>query len=411
MGSIERIMGSQVGRARVLAVVGVAGGLGVFDGACSAAPAGTMRDAGGTNADAREVGRLPFTPSNVDLTGMDLSHVGDFVVDNNECTIDTDSNLASCGDGASVLAFKLATQADGTVVALYVARSMTVQSGQNLRVTGSHPFVFVALDMIEVAGTLSANGKGDVETAGGAEVMDQLVGGAGRGGGGAGTATAAGGGGSYCGVGGAGAAESGAASSGGATYGTTEIVPLVAGSSGGAGDGSAGSGGGAIELVAGASITIESTGLVQVGGGGGGFGGVSGQEANGGGSGGALLLESLTVTVAGTLAANGGGGGAGSAADVGSAPPLDPGGANSTPTSTPAAGGKHGVGPSSGGDGSAGGSTNGTPGAFTEGNSAGGGGGGAGRIRINTKTGAATLTSATISPSTSTPCATQGTTP
>ena len=43
---------------------------------------------------------LGFTPSNVDLTGLDLSTIGDFVVDNNECTIDTDSNLASCGDGA-----------------------------------------------------------------------------------------------------------------------------------------------------------------------------------------------------------------------------------------------------------------------------------------------------------------------
>ena len=55
---------------------------------------------------------LSFTPSNVDLSGIDLTRAGDFVVDNDECTINTDMNLASCGDGANVLQFKIATQAD-----------------------------------------------------------------------------------------------------------------------------------------------------------------------------------------------------------------------------------------------------------------------------------------------------------
>jgi hypothetical protein len=363
-------------------------------------------DAGGPGAG----GPLGFVPSNVDLSGVDLTALGDFVVDNDECTIDTDNLLASCGDGANQLAFKVATQADGTLVAVYLANSMSILAGQNLTVTGSRPLVFVALGAITIAGTLDANGKSGVGTGGGPPAqMDGFTSGLGAGGGAAGSATTGGGGGSYCGTGGVGGAESGTAPASTATYGTREISPLAPGSSGGAGSGTSGSGGGAIQLVAGASITVLATGVIQAGGGGGGFGGVSGQEANGGGSGGSLLLESLVVTVAGTLAVNGGGGGAGTDADVGGAPPLDPGGADSTPGAAVAAGGKQGIGPSSGGDGSGGATIVGSAGSFTLGNAAGGGGGGAGRIRINTSPGNATLDGATISPDMSTPCATLGT--
>lgn len=388
-------------------------------GACTVnnnttADAGTALDAGSsdgsTSSDGSSVGPLPFTPSNVDLGGIDLTKVGDFVVDNNECTIDTDHLLASCGNGGDVLGFKIATQSDGSKVAVYVAKSMTILSGQNLTVTGSHPLVFVALDTITITGTLNGNARDDVAVGGGQTQKTSHAPGAGPGGGGAGTTAAAGGGGSYCGTGGEGAAESGSVSQSGKTYGSPAIAPLVGGSSGGAGSGSAGSGGGAIQLVAGTSITIAATGLIHVGAGGGGFGGISTQEANGGGSGGSILLESVAVTIAGTLAANGGGGGAGTSMDVGGTPPLNPGGANATANATLAAGGRAGIGPSSGGNGSAATSENGTAGSFTSGHSAGGGGGGAGRIRINTKSGAAMITGATLSPSTSTPCATQGTT-
>lgn len=354
-------------------------------------------------------GPLSFTPSNVDLSGIDLTKVGDFVVDG-DCSIDTDSNLASCGDGASVLGFKLATQSDGSTVAVYVARSMTIGAGKSLSVAGSHPLVFIALETITLAGSLNGNSREEVGVAGGysrQSQMPQRAQGAGPGGGGAGTDGTASGGGSYCGIGGAGGVESGAPASGGAAYGTPEITPLVAGSAGGD---IGGAGGGAIQLVAGTSITIKAAGLIHVGAGGGGFGGISTQNAAGGGSGGSILLESLAVSVAGTLAANGGGGGAGTSDGIGSAPPQDPGGANSTGNATPAMGGKAGVGPSSGGNGSAAASVNGTAGAFTAGNNyaAGGGGGGAGRIRINTSSGQTTLTG-TVSPAASTPCTTQGT--
>lgn len=354
--------------------------------------------------DGAVTGPLGFTPSNVDLGGIDLTKVGDFVVDG-DCSIDTDSNLASCGDGASVLGFKLATQKDGSIVAVYVARSLTIGAGKSLAVVGSHPLVFIALDTISIAGRLSGSSREDVGVAGGQAQKKERTKGAGLGGGAASTDGSASGGGSYCGVGGAGGAENGAPSAGGAAYGAAEITPLVAGSQGGD---IGGAGGGAIQLVAGTAITIAASGVVDVGAGGGGFGGISTQNAAGGGSGGSVLLESLAVTLAGTLAANGGGGGAGTSNGAGTDPPAGPGGANATPNATPALGGKAGIGPSAGGNGSAAATINGAAGSFTAGNNnaAGGGGGGAGRIRINSKT-PATITG-TLSPAAGTPCVSQG---
>lgn len=382
-------------------------------GACTVTSSAVPSSDGGTaeaapaDSTAPHAGSLGFVPSNVDLGAIDLSKLGDFIVDG-DCTIDTDTSLASCGEGAGdVLGFAIETQSDGSKVAVYAAKSVSIPAGKSLTVHGSLPLVMIALATITIDGALKANAVFDTAVGGGAKFPGTTLSkGAGSGGGGTATLTAAGGGGSYCGTGGAGGAESGPSSNGGPTYGTPDITPLVGGSSGG-GAGGGGAGGGAIQLVAGTSITIGSSGSIHVGAGGGAFGGVSGQEANGGGSGGSILLESLAVNVAGTLAANGGGGGAGTSSDVGAAPPLEPGGANATPDATPAAGGKAGIGPSSGGTGSGGAAVDGTAGAFTANNSAGGGGGGAGRIRINTSSSEAALTG-TISPAISTACVTRG---
>ncbi len=361
---------------------------------------GSGTDGGSLTDGASGANPLGFTPSNVNLTGFDLSLVGDFVVDNNECSIDTESNLASCGDGGNVLAFQLQTQSDGTKVAVYVARSINIQSMQNLTVTGHNPIVLIALETIKITGSLFGNSRENLGSAGGHTQGLTDTKGAGPGGAGAPSAMSGGGGGSYCGIGGAGAVESGGTSPGGVAYGTVTNTPLVGGSSGSSpsGGGGGGSGGGAIQLIAGTSITVDASGVIHVGAGGGAFGGISGQEAAGGGSGGSILLESRVVSIAGTLAANGGGGGAGSSVNV-------PGGANATGNATAAAGGP---GASAGGVGSAAAITKGSDGTFTAGNAGGGGGGGAGRIRINTKTGQATL-SGTLSPAASTPCTTQGT--
>lgn len=276
-------------------------------GADGGAPPGneagpTPETDGGTVDGATKKGPLAFTPSNVDLGGIDLTKVGDFVVDA-ACSINTDSNLASCGDGANVLAFKIATQSDGTKVGVYVARSMTIDAGASLSVVGTLPLVFIALDTIVITGTLSASSREDVAEAGGhSEGMTGAGLGKGPGGGGTPTALTGGGGASYCGVGGAGAAESGATAPGGATYGSPALSPLVAGSAGGVqgSNGGGGAGGGAVQLVAGTSITVGASGVVQAGAGGGELGGTGGQGAAGGGSGGSILLESVAVVMAGT---------------------------------------------------------------------------------------------------------------
>jgi hypothetical protein len=190
----------------------------------------------------------------------------------------------------------------------------------------------------------------------------------------------------------------------GAMYGAATLSPLGGGSTGGVGQNPAGASGGAIQLVAGTSITIESGGVVAATGGGGGPSGTSManavQTGSGGGSGGAILIESLSVTLTGTIAANGGGGGGNSAGNV-----YGQDGQNG---STAAMG--SGTGSGLGGSGAAAATVAGTAGA--NGNNLdippGGGGGGAGWIRINSMT-APSLSGATLSPSNGSSCVSTGT--
>lgn len=372
-----------------------------FMGACTVNNLNNVVSDAGPGVDSSKPTALGFSPSNVDLSGMDLSKVGDYDITDSNCTIDSGSLQGTCGDPNGVLAFKLATQSDGTKVGVYVARTIRIEATAQLTVTGSFPIVLVALDQINILGRLIAAGKADVAICGGSTQTTANSKGGGLGGGGAGTSNAAGGGGSYCGVGGAGAVETaGPAAPGGTVFGSPQISPLIGGSSGGTSDTNGGAGGGAIQLVAANSLTIAPTGLIHVGGGGGGFGGAaSTQEASGGGSGGAILLEAPVVTITGTLAANGGGGGEGA---------LGNGGADASGDDQVALGGNDPTRGSNGGNGSAGPTLNGTAGADMMGSTAGGGGGGAGRIRINTTTGSATLAGAKLSPPSTSACATQG---
>jgi hypothetical protein len=141
------------------------------------------------------------------------------------------------------------------------------------------------------------------------------------------------------------------------SYGTPPIVPLIGGSTGGAGDIGAGAGGGALQLVSGGKFTLGAGAYINVGGGGG--GGIGSNNGHDG-----------------------------------------------TPDSMAAAGGP---GAGMGGTGGAAASINGASGATNAtGGSAAAGGGGAGRIRINSVSGVVDLTLATISPAVTTSCVTQG---
>jgi hypothetical protein len=267
--------------------------------------------------------------------------------------------------------------ANATLADLYVLKSWTVDATSAITISGDRPAIVLVLTTVDIQGTASV-------TAGGFQSGSAPGPGVGP------NTDNTGSGGSYCGVGGAGALMGGLSSTG-TTYGTSTLTPLVGGSAGGENCG-LGAGGGAVQIVAGVSISVRQSGSISAPGGGG---------CSGGGSGGAILLEAPSVQIAGSVAANGGSGGAASNGVAGTA------------GSTGAPGASGGAGTAMGGSGSAGSTINGGPGTYASG-SGGGGGGGAGRIRINTMTGSAAITG-TVSPqwgaqdSGATVCATQGT--
>ena len=112
----------------------------------SPSDAGVAKDA--ASSDGGVTAKLSFKPSNVDLSGIDVSSVGDWVVAEKNCQIMTDSNLVSCGDG-SKLAYALVTQSDSSKVAVYVARSVRIEQNGELLPQGPYPLVLVALDTEE----------------------------------------------------------------------------------------------------------------------------------------------------------------------------------------------------------------------------------------------------------------------
>lgn len=337
--------------------------------------------------------KVEFTPSNVPVDQIDWSKAGDVAI-NGSCTVSSDEDEFSCAKGQA--AFTLFTQPDASRVGMYVVKSFRVEANAILEVEGKLPIVIVALDKMEILGTVRVNAKKDGSSPGGFISDGYDAKGGGPGGGGAGSKANGGGGGSYCGVGGEGNASSnGATASGGKVYGNPEISPLVGGSGGGSAGLYGGSGGGAVQLVSGGSFLLSATGVIHAGGGGGARGNSTGA---GGGSGGAILIEADSATILGTLAANGGGAGGGWGFVDGS---------DATPDDASALGSTSNDGASKGGNGAAAATINGSSGTRAENAYPAGGGGGAGRIRINTTSGAATI-SGTISPSASTPCFTQG---
>jgi len=361
--------------------------------------AGPTPTVDGGQTDSAVTGKLPFTPSNISIEGVDISTVGDWTVDSATCTLHTETKEVGCGD-SDALVYTTITQPDASKVGVYIARSIRVEPNAKLTFKGTYGVAIVALDTFEVLGGIDIGADTSYASAGGFKgPSENDKKGAGPGGGGAGSTTNGAGGGSFCGIGGKGAAiEAGTAANGGTAYGNPEISPLVGGSAGGTGTlgGNSGTGGGALQLVAGKSFRITASGSVASGGGGGSFWGApASQHSGAGGSGGAVLIESQAVTVEGIIAANGGGGGG---KEIGK---------NGDNSETPAPGGSDNAG-SKGGDGSAGTDPKGGDAARVAPANGGGGGGGAGRIRINTTSGTATI-SGKLSPPVASTCASEGT--
>jgi hypothetical protein len=97
----------------------------------------------------------------------------------------------------------------------------------------------------------------------------------------------------------------------GATYGSSQLLPLIGGSGGGGGAGGynfggagGGGGGGAILIAASGALTLTNTGQILANGGkGGGVGGTGVGGPGGGGSGGAIRLVATSMTISGQLRA------------------------------------------------------------------------------------------------------------
>jgi hypothetical protein len=350
-------------------------------------------------------------------TSLALSHLPqhylsdgtcDFSIDSATHVFDTDQGTLDSLPLPSACVFGTESQTgrNGSfLVGVLAVRSLTIRTGATLRITGSRTLAIVAGGSIQIDGTLDGSANLDVPGPGGLSV--------GIGWGGQGTIAAngadSGGGGGGYGSSGARAAD---ASSGGAianggegggTYNNATLTQSVeAGSAGGAGStsiatspcGLGGGGGGAIQLSAGGSLQMGSSGKVLANGGGG-LGGCLDNGAyggGGGGSGGALFLESPTLTIMNTavLAANGGGGGAGADGTVGQ---RGNDGDNGKPSTSVASGGA-GVGSgASGGNGAADNTVARTGPIDTNG---GGGGGGVGRIVLRAES--ISTTGSVISP-------------
>lgn len=342
---------------------------------------------------------LGFKPSNI--AGVALDTNDEVTLTDANCVVNADAATApETNPGISCIAGKrtrsVVTQPDGSKIVVYAMKSLHVKAGSHVTFEGPNAVAFLVAETVKIEGDVDASPTSlfmHTGRAGGALGKDGSADGNGPGAGkGADLGTKVGGAGAgFCGAGGGGAR-------GGKTYGNAEIVPLLAGSSGGGASGLSGAGGGGVQIVAGASIEIAAGGVVQAGGGG-------GARGAGGGSGGAILLEAPSVVVAGALAANGGGGGGnGLQANAGE---------TGRPSATAAKGGADTTPSNTGGDGSAGATLAGVDGAYAGDpgmpipDHGGGAGGGAGRVRINTTSGAAQI-QGVLSPGVASACATQG---
>jgi hypothetical protein len=342
---------------------------------------GSTGDATIPNDDATSIDAVPIDGCSTFSTQLDTCALGpsmsfDLVVD---AQYDTGTHQLTDADGDTQMPPHVVVTGPAGPMDVLVASEFSIAGGRTLRVTGPIPFGIVATGPILIAGTIDASNGGAgarsraaCGSASGRNALDDLTGAPGAGGG------------AFQGDGGDGAqGDANGGPTPGAVGGIAVSLPPgplggCPGGAGGIGDpntaGSAGSGGGAVYLVSASSITISSTGRINVGGGGGGRGLTIDGSGGGGGSGGMILVECPSVNVAGVLAANGGGGGGGADESA-----SGTSGASGGASATAAAGGLGGSddgGP--GGAGGAGANRNGVNAAGTPDGAGGGGGGGVG---------------------------------
>ena len=212
---------------------------------------GTVGD-GGTDAQPT----LPFQPSNVTLTGHDFSAITDVDV-SSDCSIDSGQS-ASAGFCDSPAVDWIATESDGvTKVHVFAVKSLRLDQNATLTIGGDFPAVIISFGDVSLLGQVKANAIYSQAGPGGYSQTTLFTAGSGPGGGPAGvfdgkgpppgtgaTAGISGGGATFCGLGAQGTQEGDTAgpltvSPGPSkpTYGSADLRPLLAGSSGGTGTG------------------------------------------------------------------------------------------------------------------------------------------------------------------------------
>lgn len=253
-------------------------------------------------------------PSNGLAGYLDQSVGGPDLVLTAGATIDTDTGIIENGDGSvvEVPSFQVAAPENGVPIRVFAVKSLVIS---DVSIDGARALAFVSDGDVAVGGTVRVlagpmvaslgrgrNGLCDVEEDCG-ESCDAACGG--PGGGGHGTAGGAGGN-----------ATSGPfailGSVGGSAQGSSALVPLRGGSSGGSLSAGGGptddpaNGGGAIQIVSRTRIELGATTAATVN-----AGGEGGNSVEGGGAGGGILLEAPRIVLASgsKLVANGGGGG------------------------------------------------------------------------------------------------------
>ncbi|MEO6773597.1 MAG: hypothetical protein ABI467_11360 [Kofleriaceae bacterium] len=257
---------------------------------------------------------LTFAPSNGLGDALGMADAASDAEIPDHYTISTDGRIISDDTGTAYpVKSILLAQSSGVGIRIFIAKSFKIHAVQ---VRGyDNAIAFVA------SGPITIDGLVDASSYRGLNGPGAIAGGA-----------CAGMGGSYGGGGGGNAVAGGNGSpiaqlppAPGATGGAAQIDsfdPIAGGCIGGDENGTSfgGPAGGALQFVSRTSMTVASTGTVDVGGGGGGDGG-------GGGAGGNVLVEAPVVSIDGGITANGGSGGA-----------CGISGTHSTPDATPAPG-------------------------------------------------------------------------
>jgi hypothetical protein len=350
------------------------------DSACAASP--SCADSGTATT-----GPFPYPPSNFSPDALPVPDAG--LVINCDAGYDTGTRTGFLCGAPPPPSYLLDAGTAGPVVLLAV-NGLTITPAGQWHITGPNPLIVAVFGDAGLSGPMFGGAIG-AEDGPGVRRAGCL--GSGAGGRDGGNGGGGGGGGGYGRLGGPGAPGAGAAPAaggdGGATFGTKELVPLLAGCPGGSGGVQStaaplvgGGAGGALQVSVAGTLQVSSA-IGVPGGGGRGATVSSNNGGGGGGSGGAVLLEGnqLVFTSSARVTANGGGGGEG--ADSSAASTSRNGADGRLDGPFPAAGGA-GTSIIPGGDGGAG-TIDATSGSIQTGSNFGGGGGGGavGRIRLN----------------------------